>query len=64
MDVFIFSAIALSTLLLLTMLGLEYYEERVTRWMYLMVGVLACLLFYLAFMLTRSTYIVDNAIMN
>lgn len=60
MDIFIFGVITLSTLLLLTMLGLGYYENRATKWMYLVIGILACLLVYLAFALTKSTHVVGH----
>ena len=60
MDIFIFTMISLSTLILVSMIGSGFHEERITRWMYLIVTVLVILLVYLAVALTKSTYVIGN----
>ncbi len=59
-DIFIFIMVSLSSMLLITMLGSRVHEERTARWLYLITGVLVCLLVYLAFALTKSTYVIGS----
>ncbi len=61
MDIFIFGMILLSTLLLLTMVVLGYHGDRVSRWIHLIVGVMTCLLVYLAFVLIKPTHVIGTS---